>query len=93
MDIFCGSWLALVFGCDDDAQISSEYEEEGEQNVSSKSVAVLSHQAGANIIKAKKGTTVSSFSAGGGSLLCCAIPLLTLPIFFIWFIFLTDKVC
>jgi len=36
MDIFCGSWLALVFGCDDDAQVSfyREYEEQGEQNVS-----------------------------------------------------------
>ena len=33
MDIFCFSQPALV-GCDDDAQISSEHEEEGEQNVS-----------------------------------------------------------
>ena len=30
-----GPWPALVFGCDDDAQISSEHEEEEEQNVSS----------------------------------------------------------
>jgi len=25
MDIFCGSWLALVFGCDDDAQPDDDY--------------------------------------------------------------------
>ena len=33
IDIFCVSQPALV-GCDDDAQISGEHEEEGEQSVS-----------------------------------------------------------
>ena len=65
-------------GCcdDEEAQISGEHEEEGEQSVSllSLEMFLLSQTAG---IMAKKTTAVSSFSAADGSFfLCCAIPLL-----------------
>ncbi len=66
MDIFCVSQPALA-GCDDDAQISGEHEEEGEQNVS------LSLQLFSVILEeswmARKTTAVGSFSAAGGSFL------------------------
>mmetsp|Transcript_42801 Transcript_42801/g.74323 ORF Transcript_42801/g.74323 Transcript_42801/m.74323 type:complete len:91 (-) Transcript_42801:40-312(-) len=90
MDIFCVSQPALV-GCDDDAQISGEHEEEGEHNVSL-SLQLFSVNKLGEAGRQKKGRLSIVFLLLLALFFIVQSHSFALPIFFIWFN-LTDKAC